>query len=507
MKKLFFLIFCLLLSFTLFAESKREMRAVWVATVKNIDWPSSPELTSLEQQQEILVMLNRFQQLKINAIFLQVRPCSDSFYNSDLEPLSMYLTGEQGKPLVPYYDPLQFIIDEAHKRCIEVHAWMNPYRVAMTADTATLHPNHLYFKKPYLFVEYGDKLYFDPAYDETREFLNKVVADVVTRYDVDAIHFDDYFYPYRVSNKDFPDKNSFAQYPRGFSVEKKDDWRRNNVNLVIAELQKTIKSLKPWVEFGISPFGVWRNIDKDPRGSQTKAGITNYDDLYADILMWLKEGTIDYVVPQLYWEIGKKNADYAVLIDWWNKNAYSKNLYIGLFASGLGVNKTSAWHSGNELIRQMRMNEDFDNVNGVAFYSAAPFLKNPQGLLDSLASDFYQYWAIPPVATSMVEKDEAESPINIRLQRKEDKLMLVWDDACTENKNILTAYYIVYAFKANAVADTENAENIYCLTPEKSIDILSMTSLRGEYVFGVSSVNRYKKESKLVLLKNKSFHF
>lgn len=504
MKKVCFLFFCLLCSISLFAKGKREMRAVWIATVKNIDWPSSATLTSLEQQQEIVSMLDRFQRLKINAIFLQVRPCSDSFYSSELEPLSMYLTGSQGLPLDSYYDPLHFIIEEAHKRCIEVHAWMNPYRVAMTTDTTTLHPEHLYFKKPYLFVEYGGKLYFDPAYDETREFLNKVVADVVKRYDVDAIHFDDYFYPYRVANKDFPDQRSFAQNPRGFHPSQKDDWRRNNVNLVIAELQQTIKSLKPWVEFGISPFGVWRNSDKDPNGSQTKAGMTNYDDLYADILKWLQEGSIDYLVPQLYWEIGKKNADYAVLIDWWNRNACDKNLYIGLFASGLGVNKPSAWHNGNELVRQMHMNEQFDNVQGVAFYSAAPFLKNPKGLLDSLTNNFYQHWAMPPISTSLVEKVDAIVPKNIRVQRNKEQLLLVWDDEDTATS---TAYYVVYAFKRGVDFDIEKPKNILCFTAKNSIDIMSINSLKGEYVFGVTAVNRYKKESKLLLLENKSFHF
>lgn len=482
------------------------MRAVWIATVKNIDWPSASGLTTLEQQQEIVTMLNRLKQLKINAIFFQIRPCSDSFYKSDLEPLSMYLTGKQGDTLC--YDPLQFIIEEAHKRCIEVHAWMNPYRVAMTADTTTLHPNHLYFKKPYLFVEYGDKIYFDPGYDETRVFLNKVVADVVTRYDVDAIHFDDYFYPYRVANRDFPDGRSFAENPRGFSAAQKDDWRRNNVNLVISELQHTIKSLKPWVEFGISPFGVWRNRDKDANGSLTKAGMTNYDDLYADILKWLKEGSIDYVVPQLYWEIGKKNADYAVLVDWWNRNAYGKNLYVGLFVSGLGVNRASAWHNGNEIARQMLMNEQFENVRGNAFYSAAPFLKNPKGLLDTLSNNFYRYWALPPISTSLVEKKEALPPANLHIQRCAEKLLLVWDAPMDFDKQSPTAYYyVVYAFKSGLNIDKNSAENICCLTAENTIDIMSIASLKGDYVFGVTAVNRYRKESELILLENKSFHF
>ncbi len=490
---------------TLGAQPKREMRAAWIATVKNIDWPSDTALLTIDQQREIVAMLDKFQQLKMNAVFVQVRPCADSFYKSDLEPWSMYLTGKQGKS--PEYDPLQFIIDEAHKRCIEVHAWMNPYRVAMTADTTELHPEHLFFRQRNLFVEYGGKLYFDPAYDETRAFLCRVVADVVARYDIDAIHFDDYFYPYRVAGKDFPDARSFATNPRGFAPNEKDDWRRDNVNRVIAELQRTIKSAKPWVDFGISPFGVWRNADKDPLGSATKAGMTNYDDLYADILKWLRDGDIDYVVPQLYWEIGKRNADYAVLIDWWNRNTFGKNLYIGLFASGLGVTRNAAWQSGNELVRQMRMNADYDKVKGVAFYSAAPFLRNPLGLLDSLSTTFYRNWALPPMTLEKSACSEAVAPADVRLQARGGDLRLTWRAANDATNGTATVYYVVYAFKDKNVPNTSKAENICCITSDTTVNLMNVKGLRGEYTFGVTAVNRYRAESRLVLLKNKSIYF
>jgi len=323
------------------AQPKREMRAVWIATVANIDWPSSNRLLPTQQRIEIVNMLDRLTENNINAIVLQIRPMADAFYPSNLEPWSHWLTGRQGVRPSPFYDPLQFIIEEAHKRCMEVHVWLNPYRVTTTGDSMMLSKEHLFYKQPELFVRYGGKYYFNPGLDETRNFLNKVVEDIVEHYDVDGVHFDDYFYPYPVKGEDFPDDETFMKFPRGFAPNQKADWRRNNVNMAIAEVQQTIKNLKPWVEFGVSPFGVWRNDNVDPRGSATRAGIQNYDDLYADILKWLAEGTIDYVTPQLYWEIGKKVANYEVLLKWWIENSYGKNLYIGLIPSSLGDKKKS----------------------------------------------------------------------------------------------------------------------------------------------------------------------
>ena len=375
-KIVLFLTVFIFTTFCLHAQPlKREMRGAWIATVANIDWPSQRNLTSKAQREEMRKMLDNLAKSNINAIVMQIRPTADAFYPSALEPWSHWLTGKQGVRPADYYDPLEFIIHEAHKRCIEVHAWLNPYRVTNSSNINILSKDHIYFKNKNLFVKYGDKYYFDPGLDETRAFLNRVVQDVVERYDLDAIHFDDYFYPYKEKNQDFPDDISFMNNPRGYAPNQRNDWRRNNVDLVIAELQQTIKSIKPWVEFGVSPFGVWRNDNVDQ----------NYDDLYADILKWLKEGSIDYVVPQLYWEIGKKVADYEVLVKWWSENSYGKNLYVGLYASQLGsTSAPEAWRKGNELMRQLRMNRNYPQVDGAVYFSAAPFMKNKQGLKDSL---------------------------------------------------------------------------------------------------------------------------
>lgn len=494
-KNLIILLSLLIITSITAQQKKREMRAVWIATVANIDWPSQKNLTSKAQRDEMREMLDGLAKNNINTIVMQIRPTADTFYPSVLEPWSNWLTGRQGTKPNTYYDPLQFIIDEAHKRCIDVHVWLNPYRVTNSDNLDGLSKTHLYFKNKDLFLKYGGKYYFNPGLDETREFLNRVVEDVVERYDVDAVHFDDYFYPYRVAGEEFPDEISFKNNPRGFAPNQKDDWRRNNVNLVIAELQQTIKSLKPWVEFGISPFGVWRNDSVDPRGSATKAGVQNYDDLYADILKWLKEGTIDYVTPQLYWEIGKKVADYEVLAKWWSDNSFGKNLYVGLYNSQLGSPDANvAWRKGNEVIRQLNMNKQYPKIDGAMFFSAKPFLKNKQGLNDSLQANLYKYPAICPINRN-IQGESSAQPQNIRIVKDGDDAYLIWDKV-EEEGGCQTAYYIVYGFKGKKVGDLNDPANIIARTTENCIDLREINrNFKSHYSFVVTAINRYKHES------------
>lgn len=471
------------------------MRAVWIATVANIDWPSRPGLTPTQQRIEMRDMLDKLQKSGINAIVIQIRPTADSFYPSNLEPWSMYLSGIQGQRPSPFYDPLQFIIEEAHKRCMEVHGWVNPYRVTNVASHINhLDKNHLYYKNRNLFVEYGGKYYFDPGMDETREFLNKVVEDIVIRYDIDGLHFDDYFYPYPDGGKDFPDEKTFRNNPRGFAPNQKAAWRRNNVDMVIAELQKTIKNLKPWVQFGVSPFGVWRNENMDSRGSATRAGVTNYDDLYADILKWMKEGNIDYVVPQLYWEIGKKVADYQTLIKWWSDNTYGKNLYIGLYASGLYENTTPAWKNGNELARQLKLNQNFPKVEGAVYFSASTFNRNPKGLLDTLRNNYYKYPALQPVCRN-INGEASAQPQNLRIIKDGKEAYLLWDEV-NEDGGCKVMYYVVYGFKGKEIGNMNDPSNIVALTTEACVDLRELDrKFKGRCTFVVTAVNRFKWES------------
>ena len=426
-KHFFALLAATLVSFSLFAAepAKQEMRGAWIATVANIDWPSKQAVGNAElQKQEMLTLLDTLQALHFNMVVFQVRPTADALFLSTLEPVSKWLAGAQNDDLLKMkmdgpeqfrcilaYDPLNFTCTEAHKRGIEVHVWLNPYRVTgggMTKED--LAPEHVFYKHPEWFVKYGKQYYFNPGLAEVRAWLNCVVENIVARYDVDAIHFDDYFYPYRIAGEEFPDAETFAAYPRGF--DNIDDWRRNNTNLVIAELHETIKRRKPWVEFGISPFGVWRNAATDSiRGSQTKAGVQNYDDLYADILLWLEQGWIDYVAPQLYWEIGKKVADYEILLKWWSENLYGKKLYIGVAPYRLEPDAekaakmkgtAKAWGEANEICRQIRMNRQNANCHGAIFYPVHSIMENPLGLKDSLRNELF----VEPVETPTTKRPE-----------------------------------------------------------------------------------------------------
>lgn len=360
-----------LLSVNVVAKSGRskELRGVWIATVNNIDWPSSPNLSSAEQKKELIDYLDLFKKLHINAVFLQVRLTADAFYRSSIEPWSIYLTGDQSKAPHEFYDPLEFAIEECHKRGMELHAWLNPYRVSQdTANVAKFSPDHIFFKDPLLFVRHGKKLYFDPAYPQTRDFLCSVVKDIVTRYDVDGIHLDDYFYP----NNDFDDSVSFSLLAGESAKGDRAAWRRANVDLIVKMLNDTIKSVRPNVMFGISPYAVWRNKREDSRGSDTKSyGYTNYDHLHADILKWMECGWVDYIMPQLYFDIGYENADFAVLARWWRDNSNGVELYAGLGTYKLDADaKRVAWRSSAEIGRQIDLIRKIGGYEGFCFFSA-----------------------------------------------------------------------------------------------------------------------------------------
>ena len=267
-----------------------EFRGVWVATVENIDWPSKRGLSNEDQKREFIALLDLHQKNGMNAIIMQVRPSGDAIYPSTLEPWSEYLMGKQGLPPSPFYDPLEFMVQETHKRGMEFHAWINPYRAVFNIKKSSIAPSHITRLHPEWFLTYGDKKYFNPGLPQVWQHTNRIVRDLVTRYDIDAIHMDDYFYPYRIAGKEFPDEKTYQQNKRGLS---KEDWRRSNCDTIVKQLYATIHQIKPAVQFGISPFGIWRNKSKDPRGSETKGGQTNYDDLYADILLWLEKGWVD----------------------------------------------------------------------------------------------------------------------------------------------------------------------------------------------------------------------
>ena len=374
------------------AQARPEFRGVWVATVDNIDWPSKGNFNTDSQKVEFIKLLDMHQRNGMNALIVQVRPCTDAFYPSQYEPWSEWLTGVQGQPPVPYYDPLEFMIAETHKRNMVFHAWMNPYRAEFSIGKSVLSPEHITRLHPEWFLTYGDKRYFDPGNKEVQQYVTAVVKDVVSRYKVDAIHFDDYFYPYPLEGKNFPDDSTYRLYGKGLE---RADWRRSNTDSIIAQLHRVIKAENKKCQFGISPFGVWRNADKDPvNGSKTNGSSSNYDDLYADILLWLKNDWIDYVAPQLYWEIGHHRAPYEVLLNWWGKHTYGKHCYIGL---GIyKANSNAAWRDNKQLPRQIESLRNTPNIKGMVFFSSKNFETNPNGWSDSLRLNYFKEAAAVP---------------------------------------------------------------------------------------------------------------
>ena len=368
------------------AQTKPEFRGVWVATVDNIDWPSAGNFSSDSQKVEFLKLLDMHQRNGFNALIVQVRPAADAFYPSQFEPWSEWLTGKQGQPPYPYYDPLEFMITETHKRGMAFHAWMNPYRAEFNLGVSSISPTHITKLHPEWFLNYGDKKYFDPGNKAVQQYVANVVKDVVSRYPVDAIHFDDYFYPYRIAGKEFPDNATYEQFGNGL---KKDNWRRSNTDSIIALLSRVIKAANKTCQFGISPFGIWRSKERDPiNGSNTNGGASDYDDLYADILLWLKNGWIDYVAPQLYWEFSHRTAPYNVLLDWWNNHTFGRQCYIGLGIYKANTNK--AWRDSTQLTRQIDDLRSKPNIQGMIFFSSKSFENNPNGWSDSLRLHYFK---------------------------------------------------------------------------------------------------------------------
>jgi uncharacterized lipoprotein YddW (UPF0748 family) len=348
---------------------KTEFRAVWVATVNNIDWPSKPGLSVEEQKGEFIRLLDSFSQFNLNVVILQVRAASDAFYPSKSEPWSYFLTGKQGKAPRPFFDPLAWAIEMCHLRGMELHAWFNPFRVRNNGFYA-LDPSSFAAKHPQFVKQYDNKLFLDPGYPEVRSHVVGVITEVASNYDVDAIILDDYFYPYPVQGKKFGDEKSFARYGGKFYPKRLKDWRRDNINKFISSLHEAIKQVNPAIKFGISPFGIWRNKSVDPAGSAGLRGLSSYDDLYADVRKWLINDWIDYVIPQLYWENGNRFGDFNSMVKWWNDNSFGKPLYIGqaLYKS---TSVKNGWKKPDELYDQINFLRKNENVRGFAFYSAS----------------------------------------------------------------------------------------------------------------------------------------
>ena len=481
-----FLVFLFCLSIINSNAQKREFRAAWIATVANIDWPSKPGLPAIDQQQEIIARFDQLKQMGCNTVIVQVRPSADALYDSPFEPWSHYLTGRQGQPPYPYYDPLVFMIEQAHLRNMEFHAWFNPFRALVDAGSNPNPHDHVTHKHPDWVVTYDGKALLNPGIPEAREYVLKVILDVVKRYDIDAVHLDDYFYPYRAGSAVFNDAFSFKKFGKEFA--NKDDWRRNNVNLFVATLSTNIKSLKPYVKFGVSPFGVWRNNNKDPEGSNTKAGQTNYDDLYADVLLWMKSGWVDYCVPQLYWEHNHRLVAFDILLPWWESHNYGRHLYYGLGVYRMTGNPTIIWRGTNELMGELREVRYTTKTPGYSFYSGSSFDKIKAPITDSVVR-FNQHIAFPQTM-KWIDSIAPEAPIVKAIPSSEGTL-LTWQINNPSNEILRFA---VYRFTDDEPINLSKAEKILTLTSRKDfLDVEANKFRKCTYI--VTALDRLWNES------------
>lgn len=419
-------------------EPAREFRAVWVATVDNIDFPSKKNLTVAEQKAELISLLDLTRELKLNTIIFQVRPMCDALYNSQLEPWSEYLTGAMGRS--QDFDPLQFVVEEAHRRGILVHAWFNPYR-AVHRSAKTVSDNHISRRRPDLVRSYGKYLWLDPGEPDVQKYSLSVILDVVKRYDVDAVHFDDYFYPYPEKDAqgnriEFPDEASWQKYRKTGGNLTRDDWRRKNVDDFIGMVGRAVKRLKPQVLYGISPFGIWQPI---PEKGIT--GLNAFNELYADARKWLREGTIDYLSPQLYWESSRKGQSFPALLDWWqSQNIKKRHLWTGVATYRIGSNEN---FTAAEIVSQINQSRRLQPTAGNIHFSFKSLRGDMGGIQELLKSGNYKNDAVIP-ASIWIKTKKPAAP-KIKIEKQDGKLKINW----REQETIKAFRFIVYAEDKN----------------------------------------------------------
>lgn len=492
MRKTILVLLALLLTVAAEAQ-KREMRGAWIQCVNGQFQGMGKE----KMQQTLTYQLDELQKDGVNTIIFQVRPECDALYESKLEPWSRFLTGKQGQAPSPYWDPLQWMIEQCHKRGMELHAWINPYR-AKTKTTKQLASNHIAVRKPMNCFSYDDLFILNPGIAENRDFICEVAKDIVSRYDVDGIHMDDYFYPYPVKGETIPDAEQFRQFSNG--IKDINDWRRYNVNLFIEQFYKTVHETKPWVKVGISPFGIYRNKKSSPIGSETN-GTQNYDDLYADILLWVNNGWLDYNVPQIYWEIGNKAADYETLIKWWSQHASGRPLIIGEDVERTVKYSDPQNANSHQLPAKMRLHRQLPAVKGTVLWYAKAAVDNVGNYGTALRNNYWRYPALQPSMPFI--SDKAPKKVSkVKPIWTSDGYVLFWTAPKGKNWQDEAVKYVVYRFAANEKVDINDPSKIVAITAATYCK-LPYNDGKQKYTYVVSALNRLQNESKVVKKKIK----
>lgn len=472
---------------------KREFRGIWVATVVNIDWPSAPGLNPETQKQELIRLLDNHQRAGINAILLQIRPSADALYAKSREPWSRFLTGKQGQAPQPFYDPLSYAIDEAHKRGMELHAWLNPYRATFDLNPANISSDHVTRTHPEWFFIYGGRKLFNPGLPAVREYIVNVVMDVVRNYDIDGIHFDDYFYPYPERGKPLSDEVTYQLYGKNF--HNIDDWRRNNVDQLIETLADSIHAVKKYIKFGVSPFGIWDNKKQHPDGSES-SGFSGYRQLYADARKWMQQGWVDYINPQIYFPFSNRSAAFDKLTDWWSANTYGHHLYIGQ-ALYRAEERSDGWNDRRQIPNQLRYLRQNNRIQGSVFFSSKSLMNNFAGLRDSLQYGFYKYKALPP-AMNWLDSIAPTPPSNLRASiTGKHAITLTWTIPGPAADGDMAYGFVVYRFMDGEPLNLQKAENILNIGYDGQYTQFTDNSLMANhsYIYVVTAIDRIKNES------------
>lgn len=468
------------------SHPKRQFRGAWIQCVNG----QFEGIGTAKMQATLISQLDELQKIGVNAIIFQVRAECDALYPSKYEPWSKFLTGKQGKAPFPYWDPLQWMIEECHKRGMELHAWINPYR-AKTKSTMELAANHIVLQHPERIFSYDGLSILNPGIPENRNYICKIVEDILQRYDIDGLHIDDYFYPYPVSGLSIPDIREFSIYGGGFGNIK--DWRRDNVDRFIKDLSETIHKIKPWVKFGVSPFGIYRNIKNAPNiGSKTN-GLQNYDELYADVLKWINNGWIDYCVPQLYWEIGHKVADYKELIQWWNRYAGNRPLYIGEDVLRTVRHADPQNPRLHQLPAKHRLRQQSENVQGTVLWYSTSVVKNPGNYATLLRTNYWKYPALQPLMPFIDDK-APKKPRSVKTKWSKDGYYLTWKAPKAKQWNDEAYKYVIYRFAPDETIDTEDASHILAITCDNRIK-LDYEKGSTKYTYVITALDRMSNES------------
>lgn len=475
------------------AGNKREFRGVWIQCVNG----QFEGLGTEAMQKNLLQQLDELQKDGVNAVIFQVRPECDALYASKLEPWSRFLTGRQGLAPSPYWDPLQWMIEQCHKRGMELHAWINPYR-AKTKNTNDLASNHVAMLHPDRIIPYDGQFILNPALKENRDYVCEVVKDIVSRYDVDGIHIDDYFYPYPVAGQQFGDARFYESDRRGLNL---GDWRRDNVNIFIKQLSEVIHETKPWVKFGVSPFGIYRNKRSDPNSGSETSGLQNYDDLYADILLWVNNGWVDYCAPQLYWQIGHKAADYSTLIQWWDRHASARPLYIGEDVERTVKYPDPQNPQSNQMPAKFRLHAQMPHVKGTVLWYSRVVVDNVGNYGGALRSYYWNRPALQPLMPFIDDK-APKKPRKLKVVSTSDGPVLFWTKPKGKGWEDEARQYVVYRFAKKEKVDLNDASHIVAVTSD---NFLRLPYVDGstKYVYYVTALDRMSNESKAAKKKTK----